>query len=76
DELEIQKSPVSSKHKVPPASKKSAKKKKSNTPDDLLYIANNIITTEIKDLDDIKTDSLDLKVLVLKLVNNKIFKVV
>ncbi|CAG8537671.1 6216_t:CDS:2 [Dentiscutata erythropus] len=52
DELEIQKSPVSSKHKAPPAPKKSAKKKKSNTPDDLLYIANNIIATEIKDLDD------------------------
>ncbi|CAG8771980.1 31508_t:CDS:2 [Gigaspora margarita] len=53
DELEKKKVPISSKHKAPPTSKKSAKKKKSNTPDDLLYIANNIIATENReDLDD------------------------
>ncbi|RIB04663.1 hypothetical protein C2G38_664536 [Gigaspora rosea] len=53
DELEKKKIPISSKHKASPTSKKSTKKKKSNTADDLLYIANNIITTENReDLDD------------------------
>ncbi|CAG8649501.1 27792_t:CDS:10, partial [Racocetra persica] len=52
DELETQKSQVPSKHKAPSAPKKSSKKKKSNTADDLLYIANNIIAPEIRDLDD------------------------